>query len=239
MVKKNFLGITLLCFNILWLALVLFYGCRKYKYPVFVLNTRVLLFVTVSLVIFDLINIFVSLMLKRSNAFIRIVVALLIFVVSFYLIIGPFGMWTFGHFWKSEVNDFDEFCGTDEFLQIKIAGLTLDDITSLDIRSVDDFHYYSNFIIFHDSFEFKGRFVFSEEDYNTLKGKFVSAPEFNTRIYSQSESSINGMTGSFDWIDGVPLWESETTVDNWEKSIIEFCDDDHSFYFDLVGVDYT
>jgi len=171
---------------------------------------------------------------KNTSAIGKVVIAspivAVLLVVAFIIL-----AFTAGVFWKSETTSFEDFYGVDSGLNssLKIAGMTLDEIVALDINNVNDFYYSYNSVLGSDSFEFKGHFYLSQEDYYRLKTAFTNAPEFKIT------HSTTTVTGIFEIIPETESYISKTSVDVWRKSIIEFSDTDCSFYFDLSGICYT
>ena len=241
MVKKR--TILLSIANVVLFVIPFFTGFKLYQYRKIVLNQTSLISFAILLGIMAIVDVVVivsSFVLKKAPTLIKLVALILIFAFIMYVALTFSGLFVAGNFWKSETGDFSEFSSADKSLNdnLKIAGMTIDDIIALDVTGVDEFHYYYQAYMLYGSFEFKGHFAFSEEDYEILKDKFVDAPEFEIELYSPAEHSSE-MTGCFELNTEIPMYESGTTADSWDKIIIEFCDSEKCFYFDLVGAFYT
>ena len=241
MVKKR--TILLFIANAILFAIPFFTGFELYQYRKLVLTQPALISLALLLGIIAVVDITLvisSFVLKKAPTLIKSVALVLIFAFIMYVAITVSAVLLAGNFWKSETGDFSEFSSADKSLNdnLKIAGMTIDEIITLNVTSVDEFHYYYQAYMTYGAFEFKGRFVFSEEDYEILKNKFVDAPEFEMALYSSADRSSE-MTGCFELDAEIPMYESKTTADSWDKIVIEFCDDEKCFYFDLIGAFYT
>ena len=141
------------------------------------------------------------------------------------------------NFWRSEVSDFEDFHGADTYLEreVKIAGLSIEDIAQNRAVQVEDFEYTYQARLLYSTFKLKGKFVYSEENYNAIKQAFLSDPEFVEVIYTNSEQDIYDMTGHFQFKSTLPEYQTKTSVDEWKTLIIRLNDDQHCFYFYLEG----
>ena len=216
-----------------------FYLYRKFVVEKYTLTS--FLFLIVVIIFFNLFYTLSYFFTKKASVFIKCVALILTLVVLFWCAIVLVGFSIGGNFWKSETNDFDEFTRADPSLndRLDFLGGNIDDIIALEIQNVEDFHYYYQSVLLVDSFEFRGRFVFSEESYQVLKNKFIQAPEFYIASSTSSDDGASSITGCFEWNDEIPSYERTTNVSSWDKVVIQFSDLDNSFYFDLIGDCYT
>ena len=241
MVKKK--TIPLYIINVILLLVPFFTGFGLYKYRRLVLNRSSLISIALLLgivAVFDIVLVVTSFVLKKAPTLIKLISLILVFIIMAYAVLTFSGLFIAGDFWKSQTDDFSIFKSADPSLNdcMKIADMTINDIIALEIVNVENFHYYYQAYMLHESFEFKGYFVFSEEHYTFLKSKFENAPEFNYEP-NPSTSYIPEMTGCFEFDEEIPMYESKTAVDSWDKVVVECCDSNNSFYFDLVGTLYT
>ena len=241
MVKKVFVPIGIL--GILNISVVIFmllceYDRFRYKNfdfntPVFFLNILLLLLVDsiVGLLLFFLLK-------KRFDIFaVLLPVTLFVCWASICLSLCV----TMGAFWHSETDNFEEFYGADEQLNknLRVAGITIDDITKMEILDVEDFYYFNESILAVESFVFNGSFKFSEKDYKEIQAAFENSNEFVKNTYSETEQESTGMTGYYSLDPSVPGFKTKTTVDKWEMLNITFCDNSFKIAFELSGDCYT
>lgn len=141
------------------------------------------------------------------------------------------------NFWRSEITDFEDFHGADTHLEkeVKIAGLSIADITQCDVERAEDFEYTYQARLLYSTFTLKGKFVYSKESYNAIKQAFLSDPEFTEVVYTDIDQGLHNMTGYFAFENKLPEYQTKTYVDEWETMIIEFDDSECCFYFHLVG----
>ena len=141
------------------------------------------------------------------------------------------------NFWRSEITDFEDFHGADTYLEkeVKIAGLSIADITQCEVERAEDFEYTYQARLLYSAFTLKGKFVYSEESYNAIKQAFLSDPEFTEVVYVDIDQGLHNMTGYFTFENKLPEYQTKTYVDEWETMIIEFNDSECCFYFHLVG----
>ena len=244
MVRNKRRLILLLIPDFLIFAFGFFIGFDLYLYRRFNIekhSVAAFLFLIAIIAAFNLIYISSVFILKKIPRLIKCVSLIIIFVMLLWCALVLVGICVSGTFWKSETDNFSEFSRADPSLndRLDFLGGNIDEINSLEIQSVENFYYSYQSVLLVDTFEFKGHFVFSEESYQVLKNKFIQAPEFDIALYSSSEHSASSMTGCFEWNNDVPSYECTTDVSSWDKMIVEFCDDDKSFHFDLIGICYT
>ena len=141
------------------------------------------------------------------------------------------------NFWKSETFTFEEFNEVDYALEkeVDVAGLSIEDLTQCNVESVEGFEYSYQAHLLYSTFKLKGEFVYSEESYDLIKQAFLSDDEFTEVKYTNAENSLYNMTGYFKFENNLPMHQTKTSVDEWDKLIIRFNDETHSFYFDLSG----
>lgn len=244
MVRNKRRLILLLIPDFLIFAVGFFIGFDLYLYRRFNIgkySVASFLFLIAIIAAFNLIYISSVFILKKIPRLIKCVALIIIFVVLLWCALALVSIYVSGTFWKSATDNFSEFSRADPSLndRLDFLGGNIDEINSLEIQSVENFYYSYQVVLLVDTFEFRGNFVFSEESYQVLKNKFIQAPEFDIALYSSSEHSASSMTGCFEWNNDVPSYECTTDVSSWDKMIIEFCDDDKSFHFDLIGKCYT
>ena len=244
MVRNKRRLILLLIPDFLIFAFGFFIGFDLYLYRRFNIekhSVAAFLFLIAIIAAFNLIYISSVFILKKIPRLIKCVSLIIIFVMLLWCALVLVGIYVSGTFWKSETDNFSEFSRADPSLndRLDFLGGNIDEINSLEIQSVENFYYSYQVVLLVDTFEFRGNFVFSEESYNILKNKFIQAPEFDIKLYLPSESVASSMTGCFEWNNDVPSYECTTDVSSWDKMIVEFCDDDKSFHFDLIGKCYT
>ena len=227
--RTKLLTAVLITVSIILFLFFLICNFWNYKYPTFVFNKQALLLIIGFILAFDIITFILCTVTKNF-----IVLPLIVVVLFFTFII--LSACTAGVFWESRIDVFDNFSGADGNLHLRIAGVTIDDITESDIHNVEGFYYSYQSVLLSDSFEFKGHFTFSEESYNDIKNAFLTAPEFNEVRYDTPQSIEYGMTGEFVIDTTIPRYETKTSVDEWNTIIIRFNDETFSFYFDLAGM---
>ena len=231
MVKKTKVPYAIYAFAELLFIFFIMYESIAYKYLRFTFNISAIFFTACAVAIFAAVNIIFYLVIKRLPLLIKIIPIISVFLVTLWVVFVFWFVFIVGCFWESETSDFDTFEGSDEQLNtlLDIAGLNVDDITNMDIQSVDNFYYYYHSYPTYSAFKFKGNFNLTEEDYYTLKTAFLDAPEFEK--IAETDTS-----GCFEINSEAPKYESKTTVDTWNNCIIKYSDTDCSFYFDFDGI---
>lgn len=235
MVKKSGLLKFLVAFSIILSLFFILSNFWNYKYPNFVFNKPALIFIISAISIFDVITLILLSITSNKSLISKSLILLPILGILLFLTFVVLCVFTVGVFWESKTTDFNDFSGTDTGMYVRIAGLTIDDITESEIKNVEEFYYSYNSVFLADSFKFKGKFTFSEERYHEIKNAFLTAPEFSEVKYDVQQSSEYGMSGEFIVDITLPMYVSKTSVERWEKVIIRFNDETLSFYFDLDG----
>ena len=212
---------------------------RKYIYSLFVVDRYTLIISLLLIIVANVILLGVLYICKKS-VLLKIILLLPITLFTLWgmLVASAF---LSGNFWTSNVKNFEDFSEVDSSLEkvVKIAGLSLGDITVAEIDVVEDFEYsYTSRLLF-STFKFRGHFTFSEKSYNEIKNAFYKAPEFNETVYDEQKKSEYKMTGEFVIDNTISKYETTTSVDEWYTAIIRFNDENFSFYFDLYGGYHT
>ena len=141
------------------------------------------------------------------------------------------------NFWRSEITNFEDFHGADTYLEkeVKIAGLSIADITQCEVERAEDFEYIYQARLLYSTFKLKGKFIYSEESYNKIKEALSSDPEFTEVIYTNAEQCSFNMEGCFIFDSKLPEYQTKTSVDEWKTLIFQFDDDKHCFCLHLEG----
>ena len=208
---------------------------NMYSYSRFIFDkfSLLTLIVVYSISVFILI---IALILCRNNVVVKAIVLLPLtfFVWWASMVCSGFVV---GNFWKSEVVCYEDFHGADTYLEkeVKIAGLSIEDITQKDVEYVEDFEYAYQARLLHSTFKLEGKFVYSKETYNAIKQTFLLDPEFTEVIYTDVEQDTYKAMGCFQFHSTLPEYQTKTNVDEWETLLIQFDDETHSFYFELYG----
>ena len=178
---------------------------------------------------------FVLLLCKNSN--VAKVVVLLPMTLMVWWAFAICCGFVVNNFWKSETKDFESFTEVDSYLEneVLIAGLSIGDLTQCDVESVEGFEYNYQSHLLHSTFTLRGRFTYTEESYKSIKQAFLSDEEFTEVKYPDIENNEYNMTGYFEFENNLSKYQTKTSVDEWDKMIIRFNDETHSFYFDLSG----
>ena len=210
----------------------------KYLYPVFSLDVFRFVSTLVVLLIFDVVTVafYVYICNKNTNPYAKVFNLILFLPLTLGFLFSVFYFLGVGAHWISQTDNFSEFGEVDCDLEetCSIAGMRISEITGSDLKCVEEFHY-SYQSLFGTCFEFRGRFYFSEDDYNKIKSNFLSAKEFDECLFTEEEKERLSMTGRFVFNESTPLYESRTSFESWERCIIEFNDEEKCFLFNLSG----
>ena len=206
-----------------------------YSYSHFIFDKYSLL-VWVAVFFIAILILTIALILCKNNKVVKVLVLLPLTLLVWWasMVCSAFIV---NNFWRSEVSYFEDFHGADTYLEkeAKIAGLSIEDITQNGVEQVEDFEYTYQARLLYSTFKLKGKFVYSEENYNAIKQAFLSDPEFTEVVYTDAEQGANNMTGYFQFKSTLPGYQTKTSVDEWKALIIQFNDDQHCFYFCLEG----
>lgn len=206
-----------------------------YSYSHFIFDKYSLL-VWVAVFFIAVLILTIALILCKNNKVVKVLVLLPLTLLVWWssMVCSAFIV---NNFWRSEVSDFEDFHGADSSLEreVKIAGLSIGDITQNGVDQVEDFEYTYQARLLYSTFKLKGEFVYSEENYNAIKQAFLSDPEFTEVVYTDAEQGTNNMTGYFQFKSTLPEYQTKTNVDEWKTLIIQFNDAQHSFYFYFEG----
>ena len=208
---------------------------NRYLYSQFVFIKDVFV-ICLSFYFIAIVVLFFALLLCKNSNVAKVVVLLPITLIVWW-VFTVFCYPAADNFWKSETKDFENFTEVDYHLEneMSIAGLSIGDLTQCDVESVEGFEYNYQSYLLHSIFTLKGRFVYTEESYNSIKQAFSSDDEFIELEYSDVDNNKYNMTGYFEFENKLPKYQTKTSVDKWNKLIIRFNDETHSFYFDLSG----
>lgn len=208
---------------------------NKYLYSQFVFNQDIFV-LWISFYFLAMVVLLFILLICKNSTVAKVVVLLPITLVVWWGSTIFCGL-VVDNFWKSETVTFEEFYEVDIALEreVKIAGLSIGELTQCDVESVEGFEYNYQTYLLHSTFKLKGKIVYSEERYNLIKQAFLSDEEFVEVKYYDGENNEYNMTGYFEFESKLPAYQTNTSVDEWDKLIVCFNDETHSFYFDLSG----
>ena len=212
--------------NILYISMVVLYGFNDYLYAKFTFDSAAFFFNFAAMLIADGIIIGAFFLLRKSSLMRLIPIMICIFIIVAYVFFAmPFAL-TAGAFWESKTEIFEEFNAVDSNLDenLKFADLTLGQIIELIEVPQGEFSYSYQSLIFGMNFSFKGNFKFSEENYQYLKDKLLSAEEWEFNA-----------SGYFVFNDDMTESEYPYPAIDLQNSEIIFNDSENSFFFNLVG----
>ena len=235
MLTKNKVIFTVLTVvDLVYIALLLLVCKNNYLYSKFVFDIEVLFFNLIGLVLLNAAVILIGLFAKRIRT---LVCTSVVFILPALWILVTVFLLSAGMFWVSETNDYADFDNVDASLDrhLEIAGLKISDIMAADAESDEEFYYYYQSRLLGEHFALKAELHLAEQDYEIIKGAFEKAKEFKANTYTFEQQQELNMTGYYEFDSQVPMSESLTSVDHWERVIINFCDERNVFFLDLKG----
>ena len=232
--KNKILAIILTVLTVIPFIFGFFESKLRYLYSRFIFDENTLILILVSIIVANAVLLGI-LFLCRNSSVLKVVVLMPIILITMWSLFVVSGLST-ANLWKSETKDFENFSGVDYYLEneVKVAGLTLGEIISTEVDSVEDFEYGFQSRMLHSKFKLKGKFIYSEESYKSIKQAFLSDAEF-TEVKYTNEENVNNMTWCFKFNSYLPEHQTHTSVDEWETLIIQFDDNNFCFYFYLEG----
>ncbi len=240
MVKRGSLIALILGISDILLVLVMLLNDHdKYLYGKFVFDSRtfsILIVNIISILIFNAV-IALTILVCKNRRKALLVLLIPVCLVCGYLVTVIMGFTSAGAFWCSETDNHAEFDEVDDYLDrcVSIAGMKPSDILEPEMQRVENFYYRYESNMLGIRFSIKGKFYLSEKDYEAIKEAFSNSLEFDEVIPSPEEQIELGITGYYDLNPDMPIYESQTSVDEWDSIYIGFSDEEHSIALDLQG----